>query len=380
MKKKIVFVTGTRADFGKLKSLINMLNRYEAFETHLFVTGMHLDERYGYTVNEIEQHGYAHVFRYPNHTAETAMDMTLAKTTEGFAQYTRVGKPDCIVVHGDRIEALACATVGALNNILVAHIEGGELSGTIDELLRHAISKLSHSHFVANESAAQRLLQMGELEQSVFVIGSPDMDVVLSQHLPELTAVKAHYAIPFERYAVSLFHPVTTEPGQLAADTASYFDALEISGLNYVMVYPNNDPGSSIILERMQQYRDAGWCRIFPSVRFEAFLTLLRHADFIIGNSSAGIREAPYYGVPTINTGSRQYMRSNDEDIIHCACDTEELLAAIRKAELADIPPKQLFGAGNSDRLFLEVLQTESFWQISRQKLFAVREIVNGGT
>ena len=99
------------------------------------------------------------------------------------------------------------------------------------------------------------------------------MDVVLSQHLPELTAVKAHYAIPFERYAVSLFHLVTTEPGQLAADTASYFDALEISGLNYVMVYPNNDPGSSIILERMQQYRDAGWCRIFPSVRFEAFLT-----------------------------------------------------------------------------------------------------------
>lgn len=376
MKKKVVFVTGTRADFGKLKSLINILNRYEAFETHLFVTGMHLDERYGHTIHEIERLQYANIYQYPNHNAESEMDITLAKTTEGFAKYVRVVKPDCIVVHGDRIEALACATVGALNNILVAHIEGGELSGTVDELIRHAISKLSHTHFVANETAAQRLIQMGETRESVFVIGSPDMDVVMSAHLPELKTVRAHYEIPFAKYALSLFHPVTTEIDQLAEYTDSYFNALELSQQHYVMIYPNNDRGSSIILEKLLEYRDAAWCRIFPSVRFESFLTLLKRARFIIGNSSAGIREAPCYAVPTVNVGSRQHMRSNDADIIHCGYETEEILAAIDQAVSADIAAKQLFGLGDSDQLFLKILQSHSFWQVSRQKLFADKKFV----
>lgn len=376
MKKKVVFVTGTRADFGKLKSLINILNRYEAFETHLFVTGMHLDERYGYTVHEIERQRYAHIYQYPNHNSESEMDIMLAKTTEGFARYVRVVKPDCIVVHGDRIEALACATVGALNNILVAHIEGGELSGTVDELIRHAISKLSHTHFVANKTAAQRLIQMGEIAESVFVIGSPDMDVVMSTHLPELKVVKAHYEIPFAEYALSLFHPVTTEINELTEYTDSYFNALELSQQHYVMIYPNNDKGSSVILKKLLPYRDAAWCRIFPSVRFESFLTLLKHARFIIGNSSAGIREAPYYGVPTVNVGSRQNMRSNDADIIHCGYETEEILAAIDQARVADIAEKQLFGSGDSDEKFLKILQSHSFWQVSRQKLFADKQFV----
>src|SRR4030095_12495229 len=168
MKKRVVFLTGTRADFGKLKSLIERIREHKHFEVYIFATGMHMDIKYGYTVREIEKCGYDNIYKYINHDSESIMDITLSRTIEGFANYTRMVEPDLIVVHGDRIEALAGASVGALNNIPVAHIEGGELSGTVDELIRHAVSKLSHIHFVANEEASARLVQMGELESSIF--------------------------------------------------------------------------------------------------------------------------------------------------------------------------------------------------------------------
>src|SRR4030095_1671604 len=209
MKKRIVFLTGTRADFGKLKSLIERIRGHKHFEVYIFATGMHMDNKYGYTVHEIEKCGYTNIYKYINHDSESLMDITLSRTIEGFANYVRMIRPDLVVVHGDRIEALAGATVGALNNILVAHIEGGELSGTVDELIRHAVSKLSHTHFVANDEAKKRLIQMGELEESVFVIGSPDMDVMLSENLPGIEAVKEYYEIEFDNYALSIFHPVT---------------------------------------------------------------------------------------------------------------------------------------------------------------------------
>jgi len=167
LNKKIVFLTGTRADFGKIKSLIQILQDTEGFEPHIFITGMHLDKKYGYTYLEIEKSGFENLFSFSNATSEHSMDLTLAKTIQGFSNYTKTIHPDMIIVHGDRVEALAGAIVGSLNNILVAHIEGGEVSGTIDELIRHSVSKLSHLHFVSNELAKKRLIQMGELPDSI---------------------------------------------------------------------------------------------------------------------------------------------------------------------------------------------------------------------
>ena len=369
--KKIVFLTGTRADFGKLKSLIEALTISGEFDVHIFATGMHLDERYGYTVHEIEKSGFNNIHKYSNHHSEQLMDVTLARTIEGFSVFTRHLKPDLIVVHGDRIEALAGASVGALNNILVAHIEGGELSGTVDELIRHAVSKLSQTHFVANEDAQQRLLQMGELEESIFIIGSPDMDVMLSETLPSLDEVKKYYEITFDEYAVSLFHPVTTEHENMAAYADEYFSALELSVLNYVLIYPNNDMGSEFILNRMKQLNNDSRFKIFPSMRFEYFLTLLKHASFIAGNSSCGIREAPYYGVPTINVGSRQNRRTDNPDIIHTNYNHASVLNAINTAMHTTIESSKLFGTGSSNSKFLQILQQPSFWKTSKQKLFA---------
>jgi UDP-N-acetylglucosamine 2-epimerase (hydrolysing) len=174
---------------------------------------MHMLSRYGSTAIEIHKAGFDNIFPYINQDASvnSQMDLVLANTIQGLGHYIRECPPDLIVVHGDRIEALAGAIVGALNNILVAHIEGGEVSGSVDELIRHAVSKSSHLHFVANDEARARLVQMGEARSSIFVIGSPDIDVMLSDSLPDLEEVKTKYEIPFAEYAIFLLHPVTTE-------------------------------------------------------------------------------------------------------------------------------------------------------------------------
>jgi len=369
--KKVVFLTGTRADFGKLKSLIEITR--QAFDVHIFATGMHMDMKYGYTVKEIEKCGYDNIFKYINHDDGASMDITLSRTIEGFANYIHLIQPDLIVIHGDRIEALAGATVGALNNILVAHIEGGELSGTVDELIRHAVSKLSHTHLVANEEAKKRLMQMGEIEQSIYVIGSPDMDAMLSNELPSFEQVKQNYAIPFDEYAVSMFHPVTTEFEQMDAYAEQYIKALEQSGKQYIVIYPNNDRGTEFILHKLKRLEHNKHFRIFPSVRFEAFLVMMKHAKFIIGNSSAGIREAPFYGIPTVNVGTRQNGRTLNPDIINSDYSTAGITTAIDKALASKPTPSKLFGDGKSDDQFMQIISTPKFWETPKQKVFRDR-------
>ncbi len=368
--KKIVFLTGTRADFGKLKSLIEVVLKEPNLEAHIFATGMHMDSKYGKTVDEIKKCGYPNIFSYINHHEYDSMDTILSKTIDGFSGYVKELKPDLIIIHGDRVEALAGAIVGALNNILVAHIEGGEVSGTIDELIRHAVSKMSHVHFVAHERAKMRLIQMGEVPGSIFVIGSPDVDVMLSNKLPELQVVKDYYEIPFDAYAMVMFHPVTTEFDQIDEQSKQLVDALIESEKNYVVVFPNNDMGNDYILRSFKKFQNNPKFVIYPSLRFEYFLILLKHAEFIIGNSSAGIREAPYYGVPTINIGSRQNNRSLAKDIINTDYSNESILAGILKAETLKLEPIQHFGDGKSDELFISELKKESFWQIPKQKYF----------
>ena len=368
--KSIVFLTGTRADFGKLKSLIEITRNQPNFDVHIFVTGMHMLKEYGYTLKEVEKCGYTNIYPFQNHTHETSMDLTLAKTIEGFSTFVASIKPDLIVVHGDRIEALAGAIVGSLNNVLVAHIEGGEVSGTVDELLRHAVSKMSHIHFVSNEKAKQRLLQMGEKPETIAVIGSPDVDVMLSDKLPDMATAKAYYTINFDEYAIVLFHPVTTEVENMQRYAEQFVKALLNDDTNYVVIFPNNDLGSSAILNAYKKLEHHTRFKIFPSLRFEYFLTLLKNARFIIGNSSAGIREAPYYGLPAINIGTRQQNRALHKDVIHTDYGYEKIAKAIIQAKTSTFEKEDLFGTGNSDQLFLSTIQADQFWQLSKQKLF----------
>jgi len=369
--KKILFLTGTRADFGKIKSLIQILEDRQDFEVFVFVTGMHLQEEYGYTLIEIERCNFKNIHTFQNHTHETTMDLTLAKTIEGLSKYCKEVNPDMIIVHGDRVETLAGAIVGSLNNILVSHIEGGEISGTVDELIRHSVSKLSHIHFVSNKQAQKRLIQMGEIEESIFTIGSPDIDIMFSDQLPNLGMVKDYYKIDFEKYAVVMFHPVTTEFKQMKNYTENFVNTLLQDYHNYVVIFPNNDLGSQFIIDAYQKLKENVRFRIFPSIRFEYFLTLLKNSQFIIGNSSAGIREAPYYGIPIINIGTRQQNRAIHADIVNTDYSENSINDAL---SIIDSHKVQIveddFGNGNSNELFLECLQKENIWKLNHQKQF----------
>jgi len=369
--KKIVFLTGTRADFGKLRPLIEKIEKSKSFECYVFVTGMHTLSKYGSTFTEVEKQGYEHVFVFMNQTHTTDAEIILSNTITGFSNFVKEIKPNMIVIHGDRIEALAGATVGTFNDILVAHVEGGELSGTIDEIIRHTVTKLSHIHFVANNQAKKRLIQMGESKNSIFVIGSPDIDVMNSKSLPSINEVKKRYEIKFKNYAILLFHPVTTELNSLKDQISQLVSGVIQSNRNYIVIYPNNDNGSQLILNEYERLRNKKNFKIFPSIRFEYFLTLLQNVDFVIGNSSAGIREAGVYGRPVINIGTRQKNRTRNKNIINLSkCSVKSILKAIDEARKKKIQPKHEFGHGNSSKKFFEIIIKDNTWKIPLQKQF----------
>jgi len=367
---KIVFITGTRADFGKLKSLIKRMQESPKFEIHIFVTGMHMLTKYGYTCDEVEKSGFPNIYKYVNQNSSDSLDHILAKTISGLSSYIREILPDLIIVHGDRVEALAGSSVGALNNILTGHIEGGEVSGTIDEVIRHAVTKLSHLHFVSNNIARNRLIQLGEDSERIYQIGSPDIDLMEQNSLISIDKVKSRYEFNFDEYAILMFHPVTSELQDIEAQIKVIVDEVIKSNLNYIVIFPNNDPGTEWIVKEYERFLDNTRFKVYPSMRFEYFLSLLNCANFIIGNSSAGVCEAPYFGVPTINLGTRQNNRVNFKSVTNAEITSNQIKHTIKQVNGLTYDKEKLLGDGNSNQKFYDVLISQKFWSTKIQKYF----------
>ncbi len=373
--KKIIFVTASRADYGKLKNLIINLQKNKKYKVYVFVTGMHNLKKFGSTWMKIKLKKYdniKNVIRFNNQSSNEPTDITFAKTIFGFTKIVKKISPDLIIVHGDRIEPLACASVGALNNFKIGHIEGGEVTGTVDEILRHSISKLSHIHFTSNLKAKRRLIQMGELASNIFVIGSPDIDIMRSKSLPTLKEVKKHYNINFNEYAIAVLHSVTTDIVNFKNYTKIFVKSLLNSNKNFVVIYPNNDYGSNIIFREYQNLKKYKNIRMLPSMNFEHYLTLLKNSNFIIGNSSSGIMEAPYFGVPTINIGNRQNKRSTLKTINNINFHQKKIIKLINYFFKNKVrhPKKYEFGNGKSFELFETILNSGKIWKVSPQKTF----------
>ncbi len=368
--KNILFLSGTRADYGKIKSLMKGVNSSDKFKLYLFVTGMHLDKKYGYTIEEIENSEFKDsIFPFINKSLNGRMDIALSNTIQGLSDFVNNNKVDLIVVHGDRPETLAGAIVGSFNNILVAHIEGGEISGTIDEMIRHSTSKLSHFHFVSNEKAKKRLIELKEDPNNIVVMGNPDLDILLNKNLPSYKDTITRYEISFKEYAVVLFHPVTTEKN-FEDNADKFIESVLKMNENFIVIYPNNDTGSEYIINSYENLlRSKKNIKIFPSIRFEYFLTILKNSKFIIGNSSSGIHEAQYFRIPAINVGSRQNMRSKSKHIINAEYSSKSITKAYNKFLKQKFEFNSLeFGDGNSKKIFLETILNPSFWKLKPQK------------
>ncbi len=366
---KLLFVTGTRADFGKLEPLAAAA-RDAGHRVAVFVTGMHMLDRYGLTKIEVRRMAGVTVHEFLNQRPGDAQDIVLAKTVTGFSDFLREHRPDLVVTHGDRVEALACTLVAATNYVRCAHVEGGEVSGTIDEVFRHCNTKLAQAHFVSSDAAAARVRRLGEPEETIHVIGSPELDFHGRPSGVTLEDVRARYAIPFADYGIAVFHPVTSEAATMGAQAEALFGALSDSGRAFVVIAPNNDPGSEAIFAVLDRL-PADRFRLLPSMRFAHFSELMRHAACMVGNSSAGVREAPFLGVPSLDVGSRQTNRSDAGSITAVqAADRTAILGFLASQWGRRHAAHTGFGEGRAADRFVAVLADPGFWSAPLQKAF----------
>ena len=371
MVKHILFVTATRAEFGKIKNTIFYLNKSRKYKVTIIVTGMHMMGKYGSTYLEVKNFFPKNkIIYFKNQTENQSQDIALSNTIKKISPILKNINPDLIIIHGDRVEALAVAISGSFNNFLIAHIEGGEVSGTIDEHIRHSVSKLSHLHFVSNKDAKKRLLQLGELNKTIFITGSPETDIMRLKNLPSLKDVKKRYDIIFKEYAILLYHPVTSETNKkIQNDLNCLLQVLKKSNRNYLLIYPNNDPGSKTIISNYKlKFRKLKNVKIFRSIRFEYFLTLLKNSFCIIGNSSSGVREAPFYGVPTIDLGNRQKNRTSNKSIYNLKFNLSKILRVLKKIENKRFKKSKIYGEGYSAKKIVRILNSKNIWKTSIQK------------
>ena len=373
---KLLFISGTRADYGKLKPLILETSNHNDYEVLLLATGMHMHKRYGYTYLELVKDNLCEIITCTTGHNGSNVTESIATLIQSIIYTVLERNIDGIVVHGDRPESLAGALVGALNNILVIHIEGGELSGTIDDSIRHAITKLSHIHLCNSVSAKKRLIQLGENQNSIEVIGSPDLDILLSDDLPSWEKVSEYYNIKLKvkSYFIVSLHPVTTEYDCFRGKVKILFDTiLEHQDKNFIIIYPNNDLGSEFILEEINKIKSMVLENIFiyQSFRFEYFLTILKNSKGLIGNSSAGMHEAPAIGLPVLNIGTRQNGRFNNDNLTNIELDKNQISKWINEFNISKkFSHSTHYGIGNSSDLFGNLLKTRFFDKVSIQKRF----------
>ena len=339
--KTIAIITSTRAEFGLLMPLIKELRKYEnaEFRIELIVTGTHLYPEYGNTVDEIRKNQIRIDFqiRIPMASEDAAdishnQSVALEKFTSVFQNKRYAG----IVILGDRYEMLAIAIAAGNTHTPIFHLCGGDTTeGAIDEWIRHSITKMSYLHFPTNEESYRRILQLGESPDRVFNYGSTSIDNILN--LAAMSKEEALESVNLNdcRYAVCTYHPVTMEEGKIDDQIKDFLGAIsKFPEIEFILTKSNADQGGEYINrlfdaanERMNNLH------VFFSLGVVRYLSLMKHAEFVLGNSSSGIVEAPSFGIPTINIGDRQKGRDQSESILNCLPDTESIVQAIRKAE-----------------------------------------------
>ena len=365
MKRRVAYVTGTRADYGLFSEALKRIREQRGLELGVIVTAMHLEQQFGMTVAEIEADGMPIVARVRSLEADdtgAAQARSVGRALIGITDALTKFQPDALIVLGDRGEMLAGAAAAVHLGIAVAHVHGGEVSGTVDELVRHAITKLSHVHFPATDDAALRIRKMGERPENVHVVGAAGLDYLRRfEPIPDAEMSRDVGFDVTRPFVIFTQHPVTGEVAEAAEQMRTSLRALEYGGLQVVATYPNSDAGGRSMIEALEGWK-GDWLHVFPSLGQRKFATLLRRAKAMVGNSSSGIIEAPFFGVPAVNVGTRQAGRlraGNVIDVTHDATAIREAIecavndAAFRERVLKSPSP---YGDGHAGERIVEVL------------------------
>lgn len=380
--RTIGVVTGSRSDYGSVRPILRKIQENAALRLHLFVTGMHLAPEFGRTVQIIEAEGFAigdRIEMLLSSDTPAGIATSMGVGVAGFAQaYARV-RPDLVVVMGDRFEMLAAALAALPFTMPVAHVHGGELTqGAMDDALRHALTKLSHLHFAATDEAARRIIQMGEEPWRVTVSGAPSLDT-LSTVIPlEPHALAQEYGLQLaEAPLLVTYHPVTLEHEQTEWQVNELLEALQACGRPLVFTAPNADTSGRVIMQRLQAFvARVPSARLIPNLGTVGYVTLMQHAAAMVGNSSSGLIEAPSFGLPVVNIGTRQQGRLRAENVIDVGYRREEILEGIRRA-VAPAFRAQLrgranpYGDGHAADVIVRRLQEVSLDQNLIMKRFA---------
>lgn len=368
MTRNVAVVTGTRAEYGLLRSSMEAIRSSEALSLSVLATGMHLSPRHGSTIEEIRDDGFevdrtVHSLLVGDDALAHAKSVGIG--VSGMAEAFGDLEPDVVLVLGDRPEALAGAVAAAYLNVPVAHVHGGDAThgGMIDDSARHALTKFAHLHFPASDRSKDRILALGEEAWRVTTAGAPGLDDVLEDRFEDESTVRDALGLDtHRRLAVVLQHPVTAEFDSAGRQMRATLDAVAAVGVQAVVVHPNADPGGEAMVREIESHPSWNAFLVFENLPRERYLGLLAAADVLVGNSSSGIIESPSFGLPTVDVGRRQEGRQRAGNVQHVDHDPEAIRAAIerclydpeviRRAATAQNPYSQ-GGAGDliADRL-----------------------------
>jgi GDP/UDP-N,N'-diacetylbacillosamine 2-epimerase (hydrolysing) len=374
--KKILIITERRADFSRFKPIIKLIQKDKKLDYQLIVTGLHLVKKYGYTINEINKDKFKIFSKFKmfdnkyfvkNDGAE--MVRAIGKVFLNISHLLKKSKPDLILSGFDIAANFAISVAGAHMNIPVAHIQGGEVSGTIDESIRHATSKFSNFHFTANKETKNRLIKLGEIPKNIFPVGCPSIDALLSEKLINKKLIKKKFKIDLDKnFLVVIQHPVTSEQDTLSQINKT-LSVIKNSKMQHLVVFPNNDSGSKKILQEIKKTN----LNYVPTLTLSEYRTLLSGKMILLGNSSSGIHEAASFKVPVINIGSRQSGRFKPTNVLNVNYSKKEIAKAIKQVKSQNFYKKiknikNPYGDGKSAIKIIKIIKKLDLRNFDTQK------------
>ncbi len=366
-KRKITVTTGTRADYGLLRPILNEISSSKNLDLFLIVTGMHLSKKHGLTINEIKKDGFkisASFNMLPKGNSKHLISETLGKAVVEFSKIFNKIQPDINIILGDRDEMLASAISAYHMNIPNTHIHGGDRSGGIDEYTRHAITKMSNIHFAPSQKSKERILRMGENPKYVFFTGSPAIDEVKNNKITDKKTLESKYGFKFSGNEILFVqHPVTTQIESTKNQITNSLKAIQMVNKPTIAVAPNSDAGNNVIFKHLEAFsKSHSSFMLFKSFPRSDYLGMLKNCKVLVGNSSSGIIEASYFKIPVVNVGIRQKNREKGPNVLDAEDNSvvtiySKLVKAL-KMQKQYLSTASIYGDGNAAKNIIKHLET----------------------